>query len=242
MPITNHDAILWYNVGVFGEAGYAVEVAATGAEGIARCGERAFDAITLDLLLPDMGGWAVLPAIRAGGPNREVPVIVVTVVAEKDSGARFPVHDVLVKPAQADTRLVSLARAGITTEGNRKILVVDDDPKALKLAEATLAQLGFQPLCRADAESGLCAAAAERPAAVVLDLLMPGTDGFAFLDRFRRTPAGRRTPVIVWTVKDLTAEERAHLRVSAQAVVPKGERGAAALLEQLHALLPAPRE
>jgi DNA-binding response OmpR family regulator len=167
---------------------------------------------------------------------------VVTVVADRAAVRSFPVHDFLPKPVQAESLLASLTRAGITPDGSRKILVVDDDPHALKLAETTLTQLGFQPLCTADAESGLRAAAQERPAAVVLDLLMPEMDGFTFLERLRRTAAGHRTPVIVWTVKDLTADERRRLTASAQAVVQKGQGGTAALLAQLQAYVPAGRE
>jgi signal transduction histidine kinase/CheY-like chemotaxis protein len=224
------------------EAGYAAEVAATGAEGLALCRERPFEAITLDLLLPDMNGWEVLEVIRTNGPNRDVPVIVVTVVAEGAGVRSFPVHEFLAKPVQTETLLASLVRAGIAPDGSKKILVVDDDPHALKLAETILTQLGYQPICKADAERGLRAAAEEKPAAVVLDLLMPGMDGFAFLERFRRTATGRWTPVIVWTVKDLSADERKRLKTTAQAVVQKGQGGTAALLEQLKASLSAPRE
>jgi CheY-like chemotaxis protein len=76
---------------------------------------------------------------------------------------------------------------------------------------------------------------------VVLDFLMPGMDGLEFLDRFRRTATGRRTPVIVWTVKDPTPGEREQLRTSAQAVVLKGAGGIAPLLQELQAYLPHPR-
>jgi CheY-like chemotaxis protein len=66
---------------------------------------------------------------------------------------------------------------------------------------------------------------------VVLDLLMPGMNGFEFLDQLRQTPAGRAVPVIVWTVKDITEPERVRLRQSAQAVVQKVQGGAGALVE-----------
>jgi len=222
-------------------AGYAVESAATGTAALARCRERRFDAITLDLLLPDGSGWDVLRELRAGGLNQEVPVIVVTVVAEAGAGVGFPIHDFLTKPVEAGELLSSLERAGVRPDGTSLVLVVDDDPNALKLMEATLGQLGYRPLCAADGESGLRAARETAPAAVVLDLLMPGMDGFEFLDRLRRTATGRRTPVIVWTVKDLTPGEREQLRTSAQAVVLKSAGGIAPLLQELQAYLPHPR-
>lgn len=74
---------------------------------------------------------------------------------------------------------------------------------------------------------------------MVLDLLMPGMDGFEFLKRFRRSRSGRGTPVIVWTDKDLTQEERVRLKRSAQAVVLKSQ-GTAALLEEVRTHVPLP--
>lgn len=226
-------------VETLGRAGYAVETATTGAEALARCHAKRFDAITLDLLLPDMNGRDVLEAIRAAGPNRDAPVIVVTVIAEKGVVAGFHVHDILVKPAQGAALLASLRRAAVEPDGRRPVLVVDDDPKELKLADVALREMGYRATCVADGAAALEAAAHEPPAAVVLDLLMPGMDGFEFLARYRRTPAGRRTPVIVWTVKDVSREERLRLEASVQAVVLKTQ-GTLALVEELRALVPPP--
>ena len=79
----------------------------------------------------------------------------------------------------------------------------------------------------------------EPPAVIVLDLLMPDMSGFEFLDWLRKNPVGRAIPVIVWTVKDLSSDERAQLAVLAQGVVQKGA-GTQALLDELRALLPPP--
>ena len=84
---------------------------------------------------------------------------------------------------------------------NTAILVVDDDVTALKLAETTLAGLGCPILCRRSAETALRASVDAPPSLVVLDLVMPGVDGFEFLARFRELPECRHTPVIVWTVQ-----------------------------------------
>ncbi len=215
-------------------AGYRVESVATGREALVRCRNEAFGAITLDLLLPDVGGREVLSAIRTEGPNQTTPVIIVTVVSDKGVAAGFQVHDILVKPVQPIDLLASLRRAEVGPDGSRPILVVDDDPKALKLVAKTLQQLGYRAICRADAEGALEAAAQERPAAVVLDLVMPNVDGFEFLKRFRRTRGGRHVPVIVWTVKEMTHEERERLLAAVQAVVSKTE-GAEALVTEIQA-------
>jgi CheY-like chemotaxis protein len=229
----------WLGVTLSG-AGYAVETASSGEKALRLCREKAFDAITLDILLPDISGQEVLKAIRGDGPNRETPVILVTIVAERGIAAGFQVHDIFHKPFRGEDLLSSLERASVSPGGSRPILVVDDDPAALKLAEKTLAGLGYRAICRAGGRAGLEAASEDSPAAVILDLVMPDMDGVEFLERFRATSAGRRTPIIVWTVKDLTAGERRSLEVSVQAIVSKGS-GTAALIEELRSCAPSPR-
>jgi len=183
-----------------------------------------------------MGGWDVLKAIRAGGPNVATPTVVVTVVVEKGVGAGYAIHDYLAKPVRAEDLLESLRRAGLQPRGGRPVLVVDDDPQARRLMEATLHAIGYASIEAASAEEGLRLADRRLPAAVILDLSMPGMDGFEFLDRFRGSAAGRGTPVIVWTVRDLTAADHARLAASAQAVVSKG--GTGRLIEELRTYVP----
>jgi signal transduction histidine kinase/DNA-binding response OmpR family regulator len=219
-------------------AGYAVEVASSGHEALERCAERTYDGITLDLLLPDMGGWEVLKAIRDGALNHATPAIVVTVVAEKGVGAGYAIHDFLPKPVRAEDLLASLDRAGLRPHSDRPVLVVDDDPQARRLMETTLQSIGYAWMEAASAEEGLRMAGRQPPAAVILDLSMPGMDGFEFLEHFRGMPAGRGTPVIVWTVRDLTVEDQGRLAQAAQAVVMKG--GTERLLEELRTYVAPP--
>ncbi|HEX9244874.1 MAG TPA: PAS domain S-box protein, partial [bacterium] len=226
-----------------GKAGYAVEAAATGAEAVARCREKTFSAITLDLLLPDMKGWDVLKAIRAEERNKNVAVIVVTMVADQGVLADQRADGALVKPVRSEELLAALQRIGVRPDGDGDgaVLVVDDDLGALKIMEAALAEIGYRPVCMPDGESGLAAAAKERLRAVVLDLRMPGMNGLEFLDRFRRTDNGSRTPVIVWTGADLTAQDKSRLKAAAQAIVVKGRDGVKPLLKELQACLAVSR-
>jgi CheY-like chemotaxis protein len=219
-------------------AGYSVETAATGAQALARLRDRRFDAMTLDLILPDMSGVDLLDRMRKETSNAETPVIVLTVVAEEGAVAGFTVNDVLAKPIESAALLRALRRAGVAPDRRGAILVVDDDPGCLKLMEATLGRSGYETICRRDGLAALEAAATSPLIAVVLDLVMPGVDGFEFLERFRRTEAGRRTPVIIWTVKDLSAHDHARLRESAHAVVVKDGNSATTLVRELNAFLP----
>jgi protein-histidine pros-kinase len=223
------------------ESGYAVDAVATTAEALSRCRARRYDALTLDLFLADGSGLDVLKALRTEGPNRDTPVVVVTVVAERGAGAGFRIHDTLVKPVSRHDLLAALRRAAVGPDRARPVLVVDDDPRALKLVDRHLRALGYRAVCCPSGAAALKAAAKESPAAVILDLVMPDMDGFRLLTRLRRTRAGRNVPVIVWTVKDLDRRERARLEVRAQAIVSKSQ-GAAILVRELAGYVEAARE
>ncbi len=218
-------------------AGYRAQAATSGVDAIRMCRISRFDAVTLDLALPDINGWEVLREIRATQLNRDVPVIAVSVSAERGQLAGFRLHDYLVKPVAEAQLLASLRQALPESGDNRPVLIVDDDPTALRLAEAALRQLGYRPVCTSSGAEALRAIASDPPAVVVIDLLMPEMDGFELVARLRDSVAGRDVPVIIWTVKDLSAAERAHLRAAAATVVYKGAGGAATLVDELRPLL-----
>ena len=220
-------------------AGYGVEVAVNGVQALAYTAGRVFDAITLDLLLPDMTGLDVLHRIRCESKNRDTPVIVVTVVADRGMVGGFTVHDYLPKPINGTDLVTSLQRAGVSSNEGAPLLVVDDDPSALKLMEAALRPFGGEVACFSSGEAALAAAQVAPPRAIVLDLLMPEMDGFEFLARLRQDPLNRTTPVIVWTMKELTGDDRDRLRRLAQAVITKAG-GTLTLVEQLRALVNRP--
>jgi PAS domain S-box-containing protein len=224
-------------------AGYGVELAETGKQAIDACQRRGYDAITLDLLLPDVSGLHVLRELRSAGLNQRTPVIVVSVVAEQQVVHGFSIYDYISKPVESSRLLTSLELAGITPEKPGTILVIDDDASSLKLMRTTLSRLGYQVECQADAARALESAHPRRHSAVILDLLMPGMDGFEFLRRFRDDPECREIPVIIWTTKDLTVDDHRRLKRHAQAVFEKGSGRPLSLVEELKMLLqthPAP--
>ena len=128
----------------------------------------------------------------------------------------------------------SLHRAEVRPNGTvKKILIIDDDPKILEIGSAALHSAGYEVVCYISAAQGLVAASEAEFDAVVLDLLMPGIDGFEFLDRFREINGCRNTPVIVWTNKDITAEDRDRLKNSAQLITSEASVGVDAVLREL---------
>lgn len=119
----------------------------------------------------------------------------------------------------------------------RPVLVVDDDAGSLRLMEATLAKLGYESLCFTDPATAAEALDDVRPLALVVDVVMPGMNGLEFLERFRTRPGTQDVPVMIWTVKDLSAEERSRLHAVVTAIVQKG--GEARLSLALQSFLPA---
>ncbi|MDP2274191.1 MAG: response regulator [Archangium sp.] len=221
------------------DAGYSVDTASTGTQALARCRAQHYDAITLDLLLPDANGLEVLQAIRQSPLNRDVPVIVITVVTEGGAAAGFTVHDILPKPVSAPSILGSLERAGVHSERGGRVLVVDDDAASTRLMSATLDQLGYRATTAHRGAEGLAIASEDPPIAVILDLLMPEMDGFEFLERFRALPRCKTVPVIVWTVKELSVADYRRLEASVQGILQKGKHAGTVVLEALRMFLPA---
>jgi PAS domain S-box-containing protein len=220
-------------------AGYAVAWATTAAAALALCREKRFAAITLDLLLPDRSGLDLLADIREHGPNRETPVLVVTVLGHPLPLEAYAVADVLAKPVRGVAVVAALRQAGVApppvpgAAAAPVVMVVDDEPQARALIGAALEAAGYGVAAFDGAAAALRALATMRPAAAIIDLTMPGLDGFAMLERLRAMPEAQALPVLVWTSRELDADDRRRLHERADAVLAKGTNSIAQLLEQL---------
>ena len=111
------------------------------------------------------------------------------------------------------------------------VMIIDDDPAALKLVGAALRQRGYRPVCTDSTITALANLGESHVDLLVLDLEVPVLSGEVFLERFRAIPSCALTPVIIWTVKDLSPGERAQLLAHAQAIVLKRHGGITGLLD-----------
>jgi PAS domain S-box-containing protein len=219
-------------------AGFQVDAAATGEQALHRAQGSAYSAITLDLLLPDQRGLDVLAGIRSRGPSREAPVLGVTMPAEPGAAASFSIADVLAKPIRADEMAVAMARLRARELRRSRVMVIDDDPLALDLMHSTLAAMGIDAAGWLDGREALRALDAYRPDAVVMDLMMPGYNGFAVLDDLRRVPAWCDVPVYIWTSMILTDDEYEALARTARTILGKGGGALAPMLASLRGWRP----
>jgi PAS domain S-box-containing protein len=220
-------------VQALGHAGFQVDLAATGEQALALASQRRYDAITLDLLLPDRSGLEVLSLLRADARQADVPVVVITMVTENSALAGFHVSDVIHKPIRHDEVVGALRRVGLRSSAQPRIMVIDDDPAACELMVAMLQSHGITALCFGDGRAALGALDDWQPDAVILDLLMPGQTGLDVLHELRQRPAYQALPVFIWTSMSLTPTEMQTLSRSAQGIVSKAQDGMSAMIAQL---------
>src|SRR4029453_7060116 len=193
------------------EAGYTVDVARDGVEGLEKIRRLVPAAVILDILLPKLDGWAFITQVKADPVTRAVPVIIVSIIDQKGKGFALGAADYLIKPVQKEELLRTLNAFSLAAKMRTapvQILVIDDDPKAVELLAAVLEPEGFRVLRAYGGEAGIEVARAEQPDLILLDLLMPEVNGFEVLDRLAQSAVTRRLPVILFTLKQLTAEEQ----------------------------------
>jgi signal transduction histidine kinase/DNA-binding response OmpR family regulator len=181
-------------------AGVEVLGARDGPAGLATVRRENPAAVVLDIRLPDMDGWEVLTALKADPTTAAIPVVVVSILDERGTGFALGAAEYLVKPVSRDDVLAALARMRVLPDAGT-LLVIDDDPLALELVEAVLEPRGWTVLRAGDGATGTALARSRRPSVVLLDLLMPGMDGFAVVEALRSELATKDIPIVVLTAK-----------------------------------------
>jgi len=226
------------------EAGYQVEVAASGEDGLARAQSGRFEAILLDVLLPGLDGWHVLTSLKSQPKTSEIPVLIVSVVDDRQMGLALGAVDSLGKPIHRAALIGAMSRleqGRAVPHADSLVLGIDDDPVALRLYQATLEGMGIIVATASGGEEGVRLARALKPGCILLDLLMPDLDGFEVLAQLKADPETSHIPVIVITAVQISEEEKQRLNGQVVAVLEKGDSALAGLGEWLsQAVLPFP--
>jgi signal transduction histidine kinase/CheY-like chemotaxis protein len=209
-----------------------VAVANDGERGLDAARDRSPDAIVLDVLLPGMDGWEVLRELKSDPSTRNIPVIIVTIVDEREVGLALGAVDYFVKPVDRVALIDRLSRLTLTTKVKQRevrVLAVDDDPAAVAMVEAALGPEGFTVVPAYDGRQALVLARERPPDLVICDLLMPDLDGFGVVSALKAEPRTEEVPIIVLTAHELSADEKSRLNGKILGVVDKGEAAAAGL-------------
>ncbi len=194
-------------------------------------------AVVLDYEPAGERGWELMQVLRQNLPTRDIPVVFYALSADQDRGVALEL-EYLIKPVSSADLARALTRQGIAldqADGERLILIVDDEPRMLDLHARMLEKVA--PRCRmlkaSNGREALESMAEQRPDLVLLDLMMPGVDGFAVLQDMRAREALRDVPVIVISAQSLTAQDMARLQQGVAAVLSKGVFTGAEVLTQV---------
>ena len=216
--------------------GFRVELAPDGRSGFELAKQLQPAVITLDVMMPRMDGWSVLTALKGDPTTAHIPVIMLTIVDEKQLGFALGAADYFTKPI--DFQRLHLALKNYRQPANpQTVLVVEDDPNMRDMMRRTLEKDGWQVAEAPNGKVALQQLAAVSPALILLDLMMPEMDGFEFMDELRQRKDAHPIPVFVITAKDLTEEDRRRLNGGVERIIQKNPASPAEVLELVRTLL-----
>jgi adenylate cyclase len=203
--------------------GYRAILASNGVEAMTLAREYRPQAITLDVMMPQLDGWGALKELKADADLCDIPVIMVSVLNERGMAIPLGAADFVTKPIDRQ-RLTAILREHCANPSNASILVVEDDLPTREALSRSLTSMGYAAHEAVNGRSGLdWLANHPPPSLILLDLMMPEMDGFEFLRELRKQPAFVDVPVIVVTAKDLTEEDVRILNGQTEKIIAKDQ-------------------
>jgi CheY-like chemotaxis protein len=182
--------------------------------------------ITLDIMLPNMDGWEFLGRIKQVPGLRRIPVVIISIAADRNRGFALGAAAVMQKPISRQELYESLVDLGVfpLAQGQTlKVLVVDDDPKAVELIAVGVMDMASSVLRAYGGREAIDAARRELPDVIVLDLMMPEVNAFDVVEALKEHADTARIPILVVTAKRITVEDRAKLSGYVTAIMEKAE-------------------
>lgn len=195
-------------------AGYRVEIARDGEQAVDMAKRLRPNVITLDLMIPVKDGWQVLKELKRHPLCKHIPIIIVSIVDEKNLGFSLGAVDYFVKPVQKQDLLQAIERVHLLPRAgnhNPTVLVIDDDRVAIDLIQVILENEGYNILKAFTGKEGVEIAAREHPDLIILDLIMPEMSGFNVAYQLKHIPATRTIPIIVLTSMEIDHDTQAQL-------------------------------
>jgi len=217
------------------QEGYNTVTATSGSEALKLAARELPFAVTLDIIMPDMDGWEVLQGLKKNPETKDIPVIIVSISEEKETGFALGAVGYVTKPVSRKQLVSEIQKIG--KPETRSIMIVDDNDLDRQKIRRIVEAEGLKPIVAEDGTVCLELLKKQVPDVLVLDLMMPEPDGFAVLERIRSNPVIRDLPVIVVTAKDLTEKDRNKLTGNVFSVLEKTDAKSATLLAELKRIL-----
>jgi CheY-like chemotaxis protein len=206
--------------------GFKVLHAASAEAALALAVQQPLSLITLDIMLPNMDGWEFLSRLKQVPDLRRIPVVIISIVADRNKGFALGAAAVMQKPISRQELYESLLDLGLFPVASRKVLkvlVVDDEPSAVDLVAVRILGLAGTVLRAYGGRDAIDIARRELPDLIVLDLLMPDVNGFEVVEALKLQADTGRIPILVVTAKDVTDEDRAKLNGFVISILEKAD-------------------
>jgi len=226
--VADHDAGSRQRIEPFlKRAGYEVIYVDNGPRALEKASHLQPLAILIDGQLPPSGAPALIRELRKDPRTREIPLVLL--VAPDAPAVTIADCEVLVKPIDRQQLVQLMVRFDLMADGKlakkmpANLLVIDDDAQAVSLLKAILKPYNVRVSSVDNARAGIEQALRNKPDLVVLDLVMPGVDGYEVIAALRRDKDMSRVPILVHTAKTLTPEDRQRLEGKVESIVEKAE-------------------
>ena len=215
--------------------GFAILYAENGRKGLEMARQYKPELITLDIIMPDVDGWTVLQELKADPELAAIPVVVLTVMGDKQMAIALGAADFVTKPIDSGqlTALIQQHKG----QAGRQVLIVDDEADSRNLLRRTLVKEGWSIAEARDGNEALSSLQRHNPSLVLLDLAMPGMDGFELLKKMRDDEKWTDIPVLIVSAKDPTQEERTLLSGNVHQILQKGQYDRETLVSDIKQLL-----
>jgi CheY-like chemotaxis protein len=215
-----------------------VETARSEQEAIDKANQLNVAAITLDILFPAGNGFTTLELLKRWPKTASIPVIIVSVVDQKRVGFALGAAEYLLKPVSPAALKEALSKhVPGHTSLRPAILIVDDDPAALELTQSILQSPSYEVIAASSGEEAHAILFQRTIDVVLLDLMMPGMDGFELARRIRANERLKAMPLFILTSQELTFEERKHLSQHAEKILSKTDAWGQQLLVEINRLV-----
>jgi len=202
--------------------GYAILESSSGKDALKIAQEAKPDLIILDLLMPELDGYDVLKELREEPATENIPVLVVSIMEDKNNALQLGANDYLMKPINRADLLSTIQ--SLLVNGEKKILIVDDNTSTVRAIEYELKKNGYETCVAYNGEEGLEVCQKEKPDLVILDIMMPVMNGYEMLKRLRENPDINHIPVIILTANSIKGGRAKAVSLGAQRYITKKEQ------------------
>ncbi|MDQ6883962.1 MAG: response regulator [Candidatus Dormibacteraeota bacterium] len=223
-------------------AGYEVVIAASAQEALRKAVQLQPLAVLIDTQLPPNGGSGLVYDLRRESKTKDIPIVLTSKVNKESLPFDIGQADFLTKPIDRQQLLQMMVKFDLLADGKRgkktpsSILIVDDDPQNIRLIKAMLKPFNMEVMIADGGKAGLEIAMKKKPDLIILDLMMPDVDGFEVVSKLREDPAAAQIPILIYTAKNITSEDRERLQGNIQTIIQKGDFGKDRFLEMINNL------